>query len=346
VSEVIVRALASDAEVDGFFRLCAGTFSGDPDPASQGPVWRDENLSAPWHRPERLRGAFRGDELLGGYVIHERWLLIGGARLLTACIGGVVVREEARKLGIGRALMEDAIAFAERERHALLLLDGIPNFYQRFGYADVFDPTRHAIERAAVPRLEPSAYAVRAARPDDAEALLDLYRRHFGTFDRTIEEMRWRLPGGGRHPIAAVDASGRLRGYMVGPGGDHRERTYEVAADDWPAALALLHHHAQLSDAEELVWAIPPHAPLLAWLRDRFPVVSTRTNTPNGDWMARVGHLPTLLDATGLPRSAATIESRALVQLLFGFRPASSVDPALEARFPFGRFWIPASDSF
>ena len=346
--ELVVRPLAGDAEIDDYFRLAAGTFSSQPDPASQGPVWRANETSAPWFRPEQLRGAFRDGALLGGYLIAERWLRIGPARLSTGCIGGVVVREAARKQGIGRTLMEDAIAFAERERLALLLLDGIPNYYHRFGYADVFDPTGHSFKRQDALSVEPSTCTVRAATRDDAAVLRDLYRRHVGAFDRTIEEQRWRIPAGAseRPALVAADGGGAVRGYMLAPGGEARERVGEVAADDWPAAAALLRHHAEASTAEELRWLIPPRAELLYWLVDRFDVTSVTTRVHRGFWMARVAHLPTLMEACELPAAIAKLDPKLLVQLLFGFRPAATVDPAREELFPFGRVWRPASDSF
>lgn len=348
MSEVIVRALASDAEVDDYFKLAAGTFSGQPDPASQGPIWRERECSAPWFRPAQLRGAFRDGRLVGGYLVAERWLRIGSARLSTGCIGTVVVRDESRKQGIGRALMEDAVAFAEAERLALLLLDGIPNYYHRFGYVDVFDPTGHAFKRQDVLALEPSQCVVRPATRGDAEAMLDLYHRHVGAFDRSLAEQRWRLPEGEeeRPQLVAADGAGAVRGYRLPARGEARDRIGEVAVDDWPAAAALLRHHAEESTAEELRWLIPPTAPLLYWLMDRFDVTSLTTHVRRGFWMARVGHMATLLEATALPEEVRSIEPGLLVQLLFGFRPAATVDPALEPMFRFGRFWIPASDSF
>jgi GNAT superfamily N-acetyltransferase len=348
VTELLVRPLTSDAEIDAYFRLAAGTFSSHADPAGQGPAWRARELAAPWYRPEQLRGAFHDGALVGGYLISERWLRIGQARLLTGCIGGVVVREEARKQGVGRALMDDAITFAEENRHALLLLDGIPNFYHRFGYADVFDPTGHAFKRQDVLALEPGPRRVRPATRADAEAMLDLYRRHVGAFDRTIEEQRWRLPEGEdeRPDFVAVDADGAVRGYMLAASGEARERVGEVAVDEWPAAAALLRHHAEASTADELRWLIPPTAPLLYWLFERFDVSSVTTHVRNGYWMARVGNWATLLDATGLPAEVTDLDPKLLVQILFGFRPAATVDPALAPLFRFGEFWIPGSDSF
>jgi hypothetical protein len=83
---------------------------------------------------------------------------------------------------------------------------------------------------------------------------------------------------------------------MLPPRGERRARVGEIAADDWPAALALLHEHAGLSEADELGWSIPPTAPLLGWLLDRLHVRTTIRHELDGGWMARPAHLPTLLD--------------------------------------------------
>jgi predicted N-acetyltransferase YhbS len=355
VSDLQVRALATDDERDTFWQLAAAAFRSGRDPRTRGPEWRREQEAAPWHRPDQFRGAFCDGELVGGYVCAERWLLIDGVRLSTGCIGEVVVREDRRKAGIGRALMEDASAFGQERRQALLLLDGISNYYQRFGYADVFDPAWHAFARASA--LAPSPDRVRAATADDADALLDLYRRHVGAFDRTIEEMRWRLNYWPTPPSVVVDPAGVVRGYAVPPRGERQERVDEVVAEDWPAALALLHHHSALSDSDELIWSIPPAAPLLFWLIDRFDVRSARTYTLNGWWMARPAHRPTLVEqmtplwrerwpGPGRLPDLAGLSGQQVVQLLFGFRPAASLDPALAPLFRFGGFWIPGSDTF
>jgi predicted N-acetyltransferase YhbS len=339
VSEVIVRPLETDVEADAFLGLAVRAFSRATDHDAEAIVWRDRCRAAPWHRPAQLRGAFRGRHLVGGYEIAERWLKVGRARLLTGCIGMVVVDPEHRKQGIGRALLDDASAFADSERHALLLLDGIGGFYEQFGYADVFDATWHELSRATLLELEAGPYRVREGGLDDADLLLDLYRRHFGTFDRTIEEQRWRLQPGGGMPLLAVDPAGQVRGYMLPPRGEHKERVGEVAVDDWPAAQALLHWHAAASDAEHIRWAIPTRAPLLYWLIDRFRMRSSRMNTPNGDWMAKVGHLPALVESLSLPPALAELEMRRLVQGLFGFREVDGLPRSSE-------FWVPASDSF
>jgi hypothetical protein len=77
---------------------------------------------------------------------------------------------------------------------------------------------------------------------------------------------------------------------------------YEVAAETWPATLALLHAHSQLLAAEpeppqEQNWPLPPTDPTYYFLTQHLPVRSQQLAFPNGDWMARPAHLPTLLQS-------------------------------------------------
>src|SRR5207302_5940939 len=98
----------------------------------------------------QLRGAFRDGEQLGSYIIFERMLRMGAAQVSTGCISAVVTYPAHRRQGVATALMQDATDYALSHRLALLLLDGIPKFYYRFGYSDVFDQSTQDIDRAAI----------------------------------------------------------------------------------------------------------------------------------------------------------------------------------------------------
>jgi hypothetical protein len=211
--------------------------------------------------------------------------------------------------------MEDAIAEATRRGHGLLLLDGIPRFYGRFGFVDVWDLTEQTIDRAAIDALPPSTYRLRRAAPEDAEALLDLYNRSFarytGSFVRTLEVQRHYVSSFPKSsgPVLAVDGAGRPRGTLLQ---QQREpwRAEEVMVADWPAALALLHYHAdQMEGRDAIHWALPSESAIAQALADRIRlprvvgrrskslggVVSQTYHQPDEGWVGRPADLSTLV---------------------------------------------------
>ncbi|MCS6940331.1 MAG: GNAT family N-acetyltransferase [Roseiflexus sp.] len=221
------------------------------------------------------------------------------------------------------------------------------------------------------------------------------YASYSGSFVRTIEwqrhDLALRLEG--NPPRLACDNSGQVRGYLILPSRASGNHAVEAAADDWHAALALLQHHAATArEAAEIDWPLPLDSPTFYTLADHMNLTSRSYHHPDEGWMARPAHLPTLLtcigpllnerrrtvggeafrlriagteptlavgaaaDAPDLPTVVLT--PRALMQLLFGFRPAHwvahypgvcippAILPALDAIFPTGRAWIAGSDAF
>jgi predicted N-acetyltransferase YhbS len=215
-----VRALATAGEREKHCQCADQAFSRAPSPASAW-HWYQFVTTTPGYRPAQLRGAFRDGEQVGSYMIGERAMQVGAARLFTGCIGAVVTYPDHRYQGVATALMHDALDYARSHRYALLLLDGIPKFYYRYGYDDVFDVTMQDIDRAALLVQPPSALCLRPATPEDAEHILALYNRHFGpltgSFTRTVEWQRHRLQyRSADNPLwLAVDAAGRPQGYLA-----------------------------------------------------------------------------------------------------------------------------------
>jgi GNAT superfamily N-acetyltransferase len=320
-----IRPPATDAELEDFFQVVAMQFASDIPIAVAGADFLRYVEQAPdWDRA-RIRGAYRGDTNLGGYLIDERDLRIGPARLPTGCIGGVVTRPDFRGQGVATALMNDAFAFARARGHVLLLLHGLANFYDRFGYVDVFDATEHRLDREEILTHSPSPYRVRPATGADAEAMLRLYDRHFGTHPgssaRSIEHQRFLIEfdalldrrfyqdrNGTPHPapIVAVDEDGLIRGYFAAAWGPFRWFGSEVAADNWPATLALIQFEAhRLNGQTQLHWPLPPLGLAATMLADHFTVRAETTHRPRENWMAA------LVDPAGLLASFQPVwESR------------------------------------
>jgi len=320
-SEIAVEPIEAPGDLDAFFRLLAATFvDGVPaEPAAAD--WRRYVREAEPYYRGYARGVMREGVCIAGYLMEDRVMRIGAARLRAVCVVAVVTDAAYRHQGIGTAMMRDAASWAADRCYALLFLHGRPNFYEQFGYADVFDATHQAIDRADLLALPPSPYRVRAATLDDAADLLALYLRHHaayaGSFERTLEQQAFHLRFAHSlqpslypmHegipytvPLVALDASGRPRGYLYTPWGHKRALGWEAAADDWPATLALAQHHARMLEgvpgaAPSIVWLLPPDSAAFYHLADHLPVCSSRTAHPYAGWMASLGDSAAFISA-------------------------------------------------
>jgi GNAT superfamily N-acetyltransferase len=315
---ITIRPPAGDAELDAFFQVAAAQFVRDVPAEIAGPDFRRFVETAPGADPSRIRGAFRDGTYLGGYLIDERALRIDRARLKTGCVGVVVTRPEFRGQGVAKTLMNDTFAYARARGHIFLMLHGLANFYEPFGYVDVFDATDHCLDREEVLNHPPGPYRARQATSADTGAMLGLYDRHFGRHPGSFlrDEARQRfeigfaasLEGHGyltregvpcAPPIVAVDTGDTVRGYLFSPWGPLRAFGNEVATDDWPATLALLQHDARYltnrpEPLAELRWPLPPDGLTATLLSDHFTVRAETLSRPRANWMAA------LVDPVGL----------------------------------------------
>lgn len=281
---IIVRPLQTDAEIDAYSRLAVEAFWGTPD--IEAAVRRRLQLqqTMPEFDPIQQRGVFHDDILLGGYEIYERHMHIGESHILTGCIGGVVTSPHSRMQGVATTMLRDAIAFATVRGHGLLLLDGIPNFYHRFGFVDVFDRTDHAIRIDAIPQDPPPGYTIEPATARSVPILLDLYERHYraytGSFTRTLAQQQWRLHGTEDNPrLLALAPNGSPDGYLIPSRRADKSLAVEVAASTWPAALALLQAHSRLvisspEPSDHIFWPLPPDSTTSCLLADHLTLPS------------------------------------------------------------------------
>jgi predicted N-acetyltransferase YhbS len=306
-----IRSLTTAPELEAFYRLTAQVFRPHQDTSLIATRRRRFITEAPDFHPEHLRGAFLGTTYLGGYRIPAFTMQMGPAQVPICGIGAVATHPAYRHQGIAGALMRDAIAYATERHAALLLLDGIPNFYAQFGYATIMDPVDHAIASEEIRALAQSPYTVRPATLDDAPALLTLHHRHYGSypgaFARTLEWqahlLRHHLVFAEEPPVLVLTPEEEPRGYLLPfQGRMPAYHVLEVAADDWPAALALLQYHIHLVERApdppaEVIWPLPPTSSTLYLLADHLAMRSETQRVLNAGWMARPAYVPTLLQA-------------------------------------------------
>jgi predicted N-acetyltransferase YhbS len=336
-SSLIIRPPLSPGELrehmEGYVQV-AQSFSPDPLPEDMAQRRLRRITTLPGYRPEQVRSAYYAGEQVGGYRIDERLLRVGVARLATGCVGGVYTRSEARKQGVATALMHDAIEYAQAHEYPLLLLNGIPKFYYRYGYCDVYDLSAQELDHRAVLAQPESSYTVRLSTLDDAASLLALYERHFGpytgSFERSIgRQIHWMQNIEPEKLLLAIDPAGQVRGYIFLAAEQARgnfflagTQVWELVVDDWSAAVALLQRHVRLMEGQEgqatpetvptCLYSVPPMSPLMQWMVENLEVVdiSTWDNPTFGwtvreqsfhhrhaGWMARLVSLPALTRA-------------------------------------------------
>ncbi len=304
-----IRPLETTEERDAYSLLAIQTFSPHLNAEVALPQRRRFVENNPTFQPHQLRGAFLGNTLLGGCHVDARILRIGSSRLLTACIGGVVTAAEHRNQGVAAVLLQDAVRYAQQQKHALLLLDGIADFYHRFGFIDVFDTIVHTIESKTILAQPRSPYTVRQATFEDIPVLFGLYQRHYSSYAGSFErdqafQERLFHERGGMKPYLAIDKKGVVQGYLMLNKRPEKLVAYEVAANDWHATLALLQQHVALTterggaeNSVDIAWPLPTDSATFYLLSDHLSLKSQATHTPDADWMARTAHLPTLVNA-------------------------------------------------
>ncbi len=228
--------------------------------------------------------------------MHEHQLRMGAARISTGCIGTVVTSTQHRNQGIASALMQDAIEFARQHNHALLLLDGIPNFYYRYDYTDMFDVSLVEVDRSAILARTPPASQIRVATVDDAAALLALYKRHCqrytGSFERSLELQTYHLQYARNPTMVALSGQGQITGYLRHSPEADTHMGMEIAADNWDALLTLLHYHASIFEHDKaptsLQYLLPLDSPMTQWMIDTLEVPDTsHWDAPSLEWGVR-----------------------------------------------------------
>ena len=315
-AELTLRPIEGENELRSLHRLIATIFIGNGDLPRTFEQFHAGMSELPDLPRDGRRGIFLGDELVCGCLVRQRKIRLGQGFLPVACIGAVFTHPDHRGQGLAGRLMTEVIGYSLQHGDALLLLNGINGFYDRFGFSSIHDWTQITIRLDQILDDGPPAVSIRPATVEDAADMQTRYNDHFGaysgSFERSLARQRHML--GGHQPYShfclASNDDGTT-GHIKYHGRDPAASS-EVSADDPQTALALLRHHAdavrKLDDATESIhWLVPPDSELASWLADRVYVDVHTLIKSNGGWMARVADPDTLADIAAPKRTADTL---------------------------------------
>lgn len=172
-----------------------------------------------------------------------------------AWIGMVLVHPDARRRGIGRALLEHCIAFL-KPRVACIKLDATPlgkTLYDTLGFKDEWTLRRWETDRVELP-ARPMKYHVRSWRADDKRAIQALDHEAFGV-DRwpMVRRTTWQIA----RPLIHQTIKQRVVGFGVLRKGARARYLGPVVAESIAAAGPLIKSLVLEQPKHPIFWDIP-----------------------------------------------------------------------------------------
>lgn len=327
MTDYIIKQVETPAEYDAMIRLVAEVFSrGDRESYTRFISYGDQQHKHPGfayanHHLLLVDGQVASHVLIGNYTLDYR-----GVALQVAGVGAVCTHVRYQGAGYNAALFRACMDAIRQSGAHLALLNGIPDYYHRFGFVPVIPDYTVEIPTAQAAALD-APLTLRDVQPDDLPALQMLYEQQWlgvrPTLTRTLDYWRWRLfdsPPGLAEVV--VDDDGRVRGYMAGRG--QINTVTEITAVDIEAAQTILAHAGQRYQArwqERIRWCLPPDAPFVLLARRLVDVMLRINYCRNCGWM---GHV---VDAAGLVAALQPIAALEVTPLETGEVGISGLPP-------------------
>lgn len=202
--EVIVRAFTNPAGMERHLRRS---------------LWRGDIFD-----PEHTRVTIARGRVVSAVVMGPRMIRFGPVRIPAMTVGPVGTDDRHRKRGYGAAAMRDATRHMEENGRLIAYLQGIPDFYHRFGYYPYIASGNVKFDREGARRASNTGTLRRMTRRD-LPRVSRIYNE--ATAGRTCAAVRdarlwdWLLSYGGGswlfgNPRVILDGRARICGYLTG----------------------------------------------------------------------------------------------------------------------------------
>ncbi len=261
---------------------------------------------APIFRPEHTRVAIADGRVAAGVVMGPRMVRFGPVKVPAMTIGPVGTHDAFRKRGLAAAAMDDASAYMAENGYLIAYLQGIPDFYYRFGYYPFMAPCLVTFHRDAA-RKEALPGRLRAMRRKDLPAVRRIYDAvsagRIGAAARDKQVWDWLIGAGKntwlfRRPRLILDGRGRTCGYVtvsIGNRWNHGEVVVRQDEASCRAALGALTREARRVEAKEIAVHLPWDDALSVLLRQFVGADFKMSANATGGALMKVVDFPALM---------------------------------------------------
>lgn len=236
--------------------------------------------------------------------VHDIPIRVGEALLRMGGIGGVETDEAYRGRGFARRLLEAANEYMRENGFDLGGLFGIPNFYERWGYAPALPEYRLTVTQRNLEGAQLRHFVANYTEQHQLEVLriyTDNNRDRFCSVVRQPERWKGFSMGAGWWVKADVkvflNERGEVSGYLSLDDTVERTNVAEVGyatPSVFESMVAFLRERAKENGHEEITLHLPPDHLFAIYLR-RYGCVATQQFLRSGEGMMRIICLESLM---------------------------------------------------
>lgn len=243
------------------------------------------------------RFVVKDDNKLIAYLGYaHRTIRYLGEFFTAASIGPVVVSASAQKNGIGSFLMREALKHIERSGIEIAYIQGIPDYYQRFGFTKYLDKSKRVISTDADIEVDVSTISIVKDTTN-----IDAYRQLYDQYSRSVnsaakrnqEDWSWLLgPASTTYyffePRLIKDVTGQAIGYFCDDPkvtNSPREIVFSEDPGSLQQALEAVKHFYKKKGCQTLDIKAPEHSKVAQQLDATRCEKVTYVNPRGGDLM-------------------------------------------------------------
>ncbi|HZO87284.1 MAG TPA: GNAT family N-acetyltransferase [Chthonomonadaceae bacterium] len=245
-------------------------------------------------------------EYVSGLTVVDLVMRVGVASVHMGGIAGVETERAHRKKGYARQVLENSNRWMVAHEYDCAILFGIPDFYDKFGYAVCLPACRVEVHTRDAERAQDSLSA-RPFVPEDLPAVQEIYAENNADLTGSIlrgEGTGWFRKGSWygdpAEAFVFTDGAGAIRAYAARDRTEERVTVCEVGAlqpEYFADIVRWAADRAVELRVEKIRFLIPPDSLFSAYL-DQFGAEQTLTFPRNGGGMGRILRLAPFFEKT------------------------------------------------